>query len=106
MLAAKLSPDGRRTQRIRCRIRGTLKFQGQVIDVRIIDISRTGMALQLEGWVEAKRGATIQVCCAELGHMEGSVRWYRAGKMGIEFEQTTNTVAQINAYFRNFHRGL
>lgn len=104
MLAAKLSPDGRRTQRIRCHIRGTLDFMGQRLDVRILDISRTGMAMKLEGWIEAKRGAAVTVHCAELGYIEASVRWYRAGKMGVEFELTTNTVAQITAYFRNFHR--
>lgn len=106
MLAANLNPDGRRTQRMRCHIRGTLEFLGKRLDVRILDISRTGMALQLEGWIEAKRGATVIVRCAEFGHIESTVRWYRAGKMGLEFEQTTNTVAQITAYFRNFHRAL
>ena len=104
MLAAKLNPDGRQSQRIRCHIRGTLEFLGQRLDVRILDISRTGMALHLEGWIEARRGATVSVRSAELGHIECTVRWYRAGKMGLEFEQTTNTVAQITAYFRNFHR--
>lgn len=104
MLAAKLSPDGRRTQRIRCHIRGTMDFMGQKLDLRIIDISRTGMALKLEGWIDVKRGATVAIRCAELGHIEASVRWYRAGKMGVEFEKNSNTVAQITAYFRNFHR--
>lgn len=104
MLAAKLSPDGRRTQRIRCHIRGSLTFLGQTLDVRVIDISRTGMALKLEGWIEAKRGSIIHVRSQELGHIECTVRWYRAGKMGVEFEHTSNTVAQITAYFRNFHR--
>ncbi|MBC2773929.1 PilZ domain-containing protein [Rhizobium sp. AQ_MP] len=102
--SAKLNTDGRRSQRIRCRIRATLQFMGQTLDIRILDISRTGMALQLEGWIEAKRGATVVIRCPELGHIEGSVRWYRAGKMGLEFEQTSNTVAQITAYFRHFHR--
>ncbi len=71
MLAAKLSPDGRRTQRIRCHIRGTLEFMGQKLDIRILDISRTGMALKLEGWIEAKRGATVAVRCAELRAYRG-----------------------------------
>ncbi|MFN3362711.1 PilZ domain-containing protein [Allorhizobium sp. NPDC080224] len=104
MLAAKLNPDGRRSHRIRCHIRGTLEFIGQKFNVRILDISRTGMALHLEGWIEAKRGATVTVSCPELGHIECTVRWYRAGKMGLEFEQTTNAVAQVTAYFRHFHR--
>lgn len=103
MLAVKLNPDGRRSQRLRCHIRATLEYIGQKLDVRILDISKTGMALQLEGWVEARRGAMVAVRCAELGHIECTVRWYRAGKMGLEFEQTTNTVAQVTAYFRHFH---
>lgn len=61
-------------------MRGTLEYIGQKLDVRILDISKTGMALQLEGWVEAKRGAMVAVRCAELGHIECTVRWYRAGK--------------------------
>ncbi|PYB71417.1 PilZ domain-containing protein [Rhizobium wuzhouense] len=104
MLAIQQSADGRRAQRIRCHIRATLQFLTQKLDCRIIDISRTGMAVQLHGWIEAKRGSTIILTCPELGHVECSVRWYRAGKMGLEFEQTSNMVAQITAYFRNFHR--
>jgi hypothetical protein len=98
------SQDGRQTQRIRCRFKGTLDYLSQQIDIRVIDISRTGMALQLEGWIEAKRGSTVTVKTTELGLIEGTVRWYRAGKMGLELEQTSNTVAQISAYFRHFHR--
>ncbi len=101
VLAAKLNPDGRRR---RCHIRGTLEFIGQKFNISILDISRTGMALHLEGWIEAKRGATVTVSCAELGHIECTVRWYRAGKMGLEFEQTTNAVAQLTPYFRHLHR--
>ena len=51
MLAAKLNSDGRRTQRIRCHIRGTLNFMGQKLSMRVLDISRTGMAIHLEGWI-------------------------------------------------------
>jgi hypothetical protein len=104
MLAAKSNTqDGRRTQRIRCHIRGRLEFMGQKLSIRVLDISRTGMAIHLEGWIEVKRGAIVCVHCTELGHLECTVRWYRAGKMGLEFDKTTNTVALITAYFRNFH---
>jgi len=104
MLAAQLTFDGRRAQRVRCHIRGTLIFLGQTLNIRIIDISRTGLALKLEGRIEVKRGANVSVRSTELGHLECTVRWYRAGKMGLEFEKTSNTVAQITAYFRHFHR--
>ena len=103
MLAQK-SFDGRKTDRIRCRIRGTIRFLHQRLDVIILDISRTGMAISLQGWIDARPGSTIEVETKEFGMMEATVRWYRAGKMGVKIEQTTNTVAQINAYFKNYHK--
>jgi hypothetical protein len=104
MLAYKPNADSRRAERIRCHIRASLVFSSQRFDARILDISRTGMAIHLEGWIDAKRGSTVTLSCPELGHVECTVRWYRAGKMGLEFEQSSNMVARITAYFRNFHR--
>ena len=103
MLAQK-SIDGRKTDRVRCRIRGTIRFMLQKLDIIVLDISRTGMALQLQGWLDAKPGCVIEVETREFGMIQATVRWYRAGKMGIKIEETTNTVAQINAYFKNHHK--
>ena len=104
MLAHKTTADGRKTDRVRCSIRGTIRFLHQKLDIRVIDISRSGMAISLLGWLDARPGSTVQVQTQELGMIEGTIRWYRAGKMGIKIEQTSNTVAQINAYFKNFHK--
>lgn len=103
-MLAKKSADGRKTERIRCRIKGTIRFLHQRLDIHVIDISRSGMAVSLHGWLEAKPGSTVEVQTLEFGLIMGTVRWYRAGKMGIEVQQTTNTTAQITAYFKNFHK--
>lgn len=104
LTAAQKLNEARQDQRIRCRIKGTLTFLGLVLEMRIIDVSRTGMALDLHGWIEAKRGSKVTLKTTEFGFMEATVRWYRAGKMGIEFEHSSNTSAQVAAYFKNFHK--
>ena len=47
-MLAQQSLDGRKTDRVRCRIRGTIRFMLQKLDIIVLDISRTGMALQLQ----------------------------------------------------------
>jgi PilZ domain. len=96
--------DGRRAERIRCSFRGTLTFAHQKVDIRVIDISRLGLALELFSWIEAKPGAKVVIKTQELGFVEGTVRWYRAGKMGLQVEESSNTAAQIAAYFKHFHK--
>ena len=103
-MSANKGSDGRKTPRIRCRLRGTLRFLYQVVDIRVIDISHRGMALELHGWVEARHGSSVEIKTTEFGRLEGVVRWYRAGKMGIQIDETSNTAAQIGAYFKNFHK--
>lgn len=104
MTAKKSAADGRKAKRTRCRLKGTLRFLYQTIDINILDISRSGMALQPLGWVEAKPGSTVYIKTTEFGLVQGVVRWYRAGKMGIQIDETTNTAAQIAAYFKFFHK--
>lgn len=98
------STRGRKIERIRCHIRGTLRFNNQVLSARIIDISRLGMALELHDWIEAKRGSKITIQTGEFGLIDGTVCWYRAGKMGIQITETSNTAAQVAAYFKNHHQ--
>lgn len=96
--------DGRRAERIRCSFRGVLTYAHQKVDIRVIDISKLGLAIELFSWIEAKSGARVVLKTQELGVMEGTVRWYRAGKMGLQVEESSNTAAQIAAYFKHFHK--
>ena len=102
-MIANSNTPGRRSERIRCHIRGTLRFLNKEFGARIIDISRLGMALELYEWIEARPGSTVHIKTGEFGTIEATVRWYRAGKMGIQIEETSNTAAQIETYFKNFH---
>ena len=95
---------GRKIERIRCHIRGTLRYHNRVLGARIIDISRLGMALELHEWIDARRGSKVFIQTGEFGTIEGIVCWYRAGKMGIQIHETSNTAAQIAAYFKNHHQ--
>ncbi|MBO3760006.1 PilZ domain-containing protein [Ciceribacter sp. L1K23] len=101
---AKKYMDGRRADRIRCSFRGTLTFLHQTADVRVIDISRLGMAIEVFGWLDARSGAVVKIRTHELGLIEATVRWYRAGKMGLQVEESSNTAAQIASYFKHFHK--
>ncbi|WP_137131903.1 PilZ domain-containing protein [Rhizobium sp. FY34] len=98
--------DNRRAERIRCQFSGFLYFIDEVVETRIIDISRTGLCLSLKDWIGAKPGSNIRIRTNELGLIEGTVRWYRAGKMGIKLDETTNTAAQVNSYFKHYHRQI
>jgi len=103
-MSVKVVPRGRRTARIRCNIRGTLRFLGQVYNVRVIDISHLGMAVEMTDWISARPGSIVHIQTSEFGAIEGTVRWYRSRKIGLQIEETSKTAAQIAAYFKNHHR--
>ena len=100
------SKDSRRAERLRCHFDSIVYCMDQVIEARVADISRTGMCIVLKGWIRAAPGTTVQIRCNELGLIEGSVRWYRAGRMGIHLAETSNTQAQVASYFRHFYRPM
>lgn len=96
----KSSRDNRKHDRLRCRLNGMLYFINEVIEVQVIDVSRTGLCVSLKGWISATPGANIKIRTSELGMTEGTVRWYRSGKMGVHLAETSNTAAQIASYLR------
>lgn len=100
----KSNYDNRKNERLNCQFSGLLYFIDEVIEVRVADISRTGLCLSLKSWVSATPGATVRIRTSELGMIEGTVRWYRAGKMGVHLAENSNTAAQVASYFRHFHK--
>ena len=48
-------------------------------------------------------GQLVTIESEELGRLSGTVRWFRSGRLGIEYKLSTNALAQINSYFRFFH---
>ncbi|WP_165220037.1 PilZ domain-containing protein [Affinirhizobium pseudoryzae] len=98
--------DNRRAERLRCHFAGFLYSGDEVVEVRFVDISRTGICISLKDWIGAKPGSAVRLRTSELGFIEGTIRWYRAGKMGIKLTETTNTTAQINSYFKHYHKQI
>lgn len=96
--------DNRKNERLKCQFNGFLYFIDEVIEVRVADISQTGVCLSLKSWVSARPGSTVRIRTSELGMVEGTVRWYRSGKMGVHLTETSNTAAQVASYFRQFHK--
>ena len=102
-IANKVS-DGRRAERIRCNIPGRLLYMNEATPIRVIDLSKSGLCLQMWDWVKATPGSSVDISTNEFGIMRATVRWYRAGKMGLQIEVSSNTAAQIASYFKYHHR--
>ena len=95
--------EARKSPRSPCRIESKVRYLNQQVDARVIDISRTGLALQLLGHLAAGTGSVVIIENEALGHVEAIVRWTRAGRVGVMFRQSTNVSAKVAAYFRHYH---
>jgi PilZ domain. len=99
-----LKVDARKVPRSRCRIDSKVRHLNQQVDARVVNVSRAGVALELFGKLHAASGSTVQIENPSLGLLEGTVRWCRNGRLGVHLRQSSKTLAQMSAYFRNFHR--
>ncbi|MBR0555845.1 PilZ domain-containing protein [Ciceribacter sp. L1K23] len=99
-----LKIDGRKTPRSRVRIDSTVRHLNQEVDARVLDISRAGLSLEFYGRLHAAHGSTVQINNDRFGLIEGTVRWCRNGRLGVQLRENSNTLAKMSAYFRNFHR--
>jgi hypothetical protein len=93
-----------RAKRSRCRIMATMAYLGNSTPVKIVDVSATGVALDLAGPFRGTRGSKVRVECPEFGALEGMIRWMRDGRAGLEFDPSSNAAAQVTAYFRFYHK--
>ena len=93
----------RANNRSKVRIFATVRVMQQTSRGRVVDLSPTGMALDLEKPIQAMPGQLVTIESEELGRLSGTVRWFRNGRLGIEYKLSTNALAQINSYFRFFH---
>lgn len=100
----KLKVDGRKMPRTRCRIDSRVRYLNQEADARVLDVSRNGMSLELYTRLHAATGSHVTVQNQDIGLIEGTVRWCRNGRLGIQLKQSSNTLAQISSYFRHFHK--
>lgn len=105
----KATNQGRtKKQRIALRRRSALavvvKYLGTETIGRLHDISTAGAAIDLQGPFLGVEGSAIRVECTELCFLEGKVRWLQNGRLGVEFDPSTNAVAKVKAYFKFYHK--
>ncbi|WLR93409.1 PilZ domain-containing protein [Shinella zoogloeoides] len=93
----------RATDRSNVRIFADVRVMHQTCRGRVVDLSPTGMALDLEKPIQAMPGQLVTIESEELGRLSGTIRWFSNGRLGIQYKLSTNALAQINSYFRFFH---
>lgn len=93
----------RATDRSSVRIFATVHVMHQSVRGRVVDLSPSGMALDLEKPVQASPGQLVTIESEELGRLSGTIRWFSNGRLGVEYKLSTNALAQITSYFRFFH---
>ncbi|MFK0383254.1 MULTISPECIES: PilZ domain-containing protein [Rhizobium/Agrobacterium group] len=98
-----LNMPTRGAQRSRTRIFATVRYVNQATKARVIDLSETGMALELDGAFSAQKGSRVKVESEDLGYLEGVVQWQHMNRLGLQLKLSTNTLAQLSSYFRFFH---
>jgi hypothetical protein len=86
------------------RMIGSIKYLNRETEGRVVDLSSTGIALDLAGSFLGGPGSKVRIEADDLGALEGTVRWMRDGRMGVEFSRNSNASAQVSAYFRFFHK--
>ncbi|QEE47606.1 PilZ domain-containing protein [Rhizobium sp. WL3] len=103
-MSNNLGMDVRNSPRSRCRIDSKVHYFKQEANGRVINISRSGLALELTSKLPAAAGSPVVIENADIGLLEGVVSWNYGGRIGIMFKPNSNSIAKVAAYFRNFHQ--
>ena len=98
-----LGMQTRSAKRVETRIYGNIRYYNQSVEGRVVDLSATGMALELGGPFSAAKGSRVRVESKDLGFLEGTVMWTRGSRIGLKLQLSTNSLAQVSSYFRFFH---
>ena len=106
MSSSSLNMKVRTAARRKTRVASKVNYYGQAVEGRIVDLSATGLALDLAGPFRAAAGSPVKIECDELGVLDGMVKWSRGGRLGIEFRHNSNAAAQVSASFRFFHKDV
>ncbi|NTJ42710.1 PilZ domain-containing protein [Agrobacterium larrymoorei] len=96
----------RSADRSKTRIYGTVQYFNQSVEGRVVDLSSTGMALDLDGPFAAVKGSHVKVRSDDLGYIEGVVQWQQGSRLGLRLQLSTKTLAQLSSYFRFFHEEI
>lgn len=94
----------RKVPRSRCRIETKVRYFNEQTDGRVLNLSGSGLALELSRPLSARAGAKIWVESPELGLIDGTVQWCQGTRLGLQFDRSSNAWAKVASYFRFYHR--
>lgn len=103
-MTSNLGMKTRKFPRKAARIKGKIRYGLQETDIRIVNVSMDGIALELFSPIHAAAGSAVKIECGEIGYLEGVVCWARNGRVGVHFKPSSNARAQMASYFRFTHR--
>jgi hypothetical protein len=103
---SKSEPELRFAERTQTRIYATIKYFQQSSTAKVIDLSATGIALELDSPIHASTGSRVSVDSIDLGHITGTVQWCHGNRIGLKLSLSTNTLAKLSSYFRFFHHDI
>ncbi|ACM26352.1 PilZ domain-containing protein [Agrobacterium sp. SHOUNA12C] len=101
-----LKIKARRSPRRRVRLMGQVWYLAKAVTGRVVDLSASGIALDLQAPIHAAAGSKVRVECTDIGMLDGIVRWVHSGRIGIEFDPSSNASALVASYFRFFHKDI
>ncbi|QKV18803.1 PilZ domain-containing protein [Oricola thermophila] len=70
----------------------------------VVDISRTGMGVEMHDTRNMRIGDRVEVHSEKLGFLNGQIRWVRGNRLGILFDMNSNNAAKIAGFFKYYHR--
>ena len=88
------------------RLTGQVRYFTKLVAGRVVNISAHGVALDLQAPLYAAAGSKVRVECDDIGLLDGFVRWAHNGRIGIEFDRSSNASAKVVSYFRFFHKDI
>jgi hypothetical protein len=94
----------RKAERKPCRVFGKVRYLNKEVDARILNLSTSGVAIEIRSPLHAASGSRVQLLADDLGILHGVIRWTHNGRLGIQFDTNSNARAQVSSYFRFFHR--
>jgi hypothetical protein len=100
---AALQRNQRAASRSNARMFVKIRNGTRVDGAMVVDISMTGLGAEMHDTSAQKPGHYVEVHSESLGYINGFVRWVGRGKIGIEFDLSSNNSAKVASFFKYFY---
>lgn len=98
--------DNRRSTRFRCRVPVEICAGGTRCNGHVLDLSESGMRIATDEVLNVWRGDAVEIRGEEFGLLQATARWRAPRMLGVELQESTNTLAKVTSYFKNYGRDM